>query len=432
MKKVLIITYYWPPSGGAGVQRWLKFAKYLPEFGWEPVIYTPENPDFGIEDNSLNKDIADDLKVIKSRIWEPYELYKSLIGKKGQKVNISFADGNKRQNKLHKIALSLRGNLLIPDPRCFWIRPSVKLLLKHLKDNNIDAIITTGPPHSMHLIGKKIHKITGIPWLVDFRDPWTNIDFYKELNLTWISDKIHHRLEKNVLKNADLAVSVTPTWCAELSQIANKRVELVHNGYDEADIVKTDEELDTKFSLVHIGSLNAARNPQILWQALSDIVSENSEFAKDLKIRFVGNVESLVLKNLADQQLSNFVDMVGYIPHSEAIRFQQTSPVLLLLINNTPNAKGILTGKFYEYMASERPILVIGPTESDVAKLLHETKSGLIVDFDDLNEMKKAIYKLYNDYKAGNLLSKSKGYQQYSRKNQCEIMANLLNSIANK
>ena len=347
-------------------------------------------------------------------------------------MNISFADGSKLQNKLHNIALSLRGNLLIPDPRCFWIRPSVKLLLKHLKDNNIDAIITTGPPHSMHLIGKKIHKITGIPWLVDFRDPWTNIDFYKELNLTWISDKIHHRLEKNVLKNADLAVSVTPTWCAELSQIANKRVELVHNGYDEADIVKTDEELDTKFSLVHIGSLNAARNPHILWQALSDIVSENSEFAKDLKIRFVGNVESVVLKNLADQQLSNFVDMVGYIPHSEAIRFQQTSSVLLLLINNTPNAKGILTGKFYEYMASERPILVIGPTESDVAKLLHETKSGLIVDFDDLNEMKKAIYKLYNDYKAGNLLSKSKGYQQYSRKNQCEIMANLLNSIANK
>ena len=132
MKKVLIITYYWPPSGGAGVQRWLEFAKYLPEFGWEPVIYTPENPDFGIEDNSLNKDIADDLKVIKSRIWEPYELYKSLIGKKGQKVNISFADGNKRQNKLHKIALSLRGNLLIPDPRCFWIR----IRIKHIVEAN--------------------------------------------------------------------------------------------------------------------------------------------------------------------------------------------------------------------------------------------------------------------------------------------------------
>jgi glycosyltransferase involved in cell wall biosynthesis len=231
------------------------------------------------------------------------------------------------------------------------------------------------------------------------------------------------------LKNADLAVSVTPTWCAELSQIANKRVELVHNGYDEADIVKTDEELDTKFSLVHIGSLNATRNPQILWQALSDIVSENSEFAKDLKIRFVGNVESLVIKNLADQQLSNFVDMVGYIPHSEAIRFQQTSPVLLLLINNTPNAKGILTGKFYEYMASERPILVIGPKNSDVENLVNETQCGVLVDFDDVEGMKQAVLDLFEIYKKGELKPKSTNYQQYSRKAQCGILAELLNKM---
>lgn len=394
------------------------------------MIYTPENPDFGIEDNSLHKDIADDLEIVKSRIREPYEIYKTLIGKKGQKVNVSFAEGNKKQNRLHKIALSLRGNLLIPDPRCFWVRPSVKFLSKYLKKNKIDAIVTTGPPHSMHLIGKKIHKLTGIPWLADFRDPWTNIDFYNELNLTRISDKIHHNLEKSVLKNADSVVGVTPTWCRELSQIAGKKVALVHNGYDEADITTTNTPVDSKFSLVHIGSLNAARNPHTLWKTLSEMATENPEFANDLKIRFVGNVEPVVLKNITDLQLTRFVDQVGYLPHAEAIRFQQTAPILLLLINNTPNAKGILTGKFYEYMASERPILVVGPTESDVAKLLHETKSGLIVDFDDLEGMKNAISNLYNDYKVGTLVSKSKNYQQYSRKNQCAIMAELLNRIA--
>lgn len=429
MKKVLIITYYWPPSGGAGVQRWLKFAKYLPDFGWEPIIYTPENPDFSIEDKSLLKDVSPDIEVIKNHIWEPYEIYKFLIGKKGQKVNVSFVENNKKQGKIHKMALTLRGNLLIPDPKCFWINPSVEFLKKYLDTHPVDAIVTTGPPHSMHIIGQKLHKITNIPWLADFRDPWTNIDFYKELNLSWIADKIHHKKEKNVLTNANKVVSVTPTWCRELSELAGRNVELVHNGYDEDDIVKTDKEVDSEFSLVHIGSLNAARNPLVLWQALSEMIQENAELAGHLKIRFVGNIEPSVHKDLERFQLSKYVDIVGYMPHSEAIDFQQTSPILLLLINNTPNANGILTGKFYEYMASERPILVIGPTNSDAAALLKETQSGLIVDFDDLDKMKETILKLFNDYKSGKLISTSKSYKQYSRKNQCGVLSRLLDEM---
>lgn len=432
MKKVLIVTYYWPPSGGAGVQRWLKFAKYLPQYGWEPIIYTPENPDFAVKDNSLLKDISPNLKVIKSHIWEPYEIYKFLIGKKGQKVNVSFAEGNKKKGKIHKIALALRGNFLIPDPRIFWVKPSIRFLKKYLSENHVDAIVSTGPPHSMHLIARKLHKNTGIPWIADFRDPWTNIDFYRELNLSWIADKIHHKLERKVLQSANVVTSVTPTWCSELSELANRKVDLVHNGYDEDDVVKNTQYKDSDFSLVHIGSLNAARTPKTLWKALSELIVEDSQLAENLKIRFVGNVEPAVLNELDALGLSKFVDKVGYLPHSEAIAYQQSSPVLLLLINNTPNAKGILTGKFYEYMASERPILVIGPTESDVATLLEETQSGLIVDFDDLQATKKAIKKLYADYKEGKLISQSKNYQQYSRKQQCAIMANLLNELSEK
>lgn len=429
MKKVLIITYYWPPSGGAGVQRWLKFAKYLPQYGWEPVVYTPENPDFAIEDKSLMKDVAPDLKVLKSKIWEPYELYKMLIGKKGQKVNVSFAEGSKKQGKIHKLALALRGNLLIPDPRCFWIRPSVDILKKYVKENPVDAIITTGPPHSMHIIGRKLHRATGIPWLADFRDPWTNIDFYKELNLTWIADKLHHRAERKVLQQADCVVSVTPTWCAELEELAGRKVDLIHNGYDEDDVVKTTDAVQSGFSIVHIGSINAARNPKVLWKALSELVSEHSDLADELKIRFVGNVEPVVLNSLDELSLGCFVDKVGYLPHAEAIAFQQTSPVLLLLINNTPNAKGILTGKFYEYMASERPILVIGPKDSDVEDLVNETRCGVLVDFEDVSGMKKAVLQLFDDYKTGKLESKSENYVQYSRRAQCELMAGLLNDI---
>lgn len=431
MKKVLIISYYWPPSGGAGVQRWLKFAKYLPQYGWNPVIYTPENPDFAIEDNSLLKDISDELVVLKKPIWEPYEIYKTLIGKKGQKVNVSFAGGNKKETKIHQIALALRGNLLIPDPRCFWIKPSVKFLLKYLKENPVDAIISTGPPHSMHLIAHKIHKKTNLPWIADFRDPWTNIDFYRELNLTFLADKIHHRFERKVLCDATKVVSVTPTWCNELSELGNKETILVHNGYDEDDIEKTQKPVDTKFAFVHIGSINAARNPQVLWKALGELTAEMPEIKTELRIRFVGNVEPLVLTNLAENNLSKYVDNLGYMSHHEAIHFQQTSPILLLLINNTPNSKGILTGKLYEYMASERPILAIGPTDSDIARILNETNSGLIVDFEDLNGMKSAIKSLFEQFKNNQLKSQSSDYQKYSRKAQCGIMAGILDDISN-
>ena len=429
MKKVLIITYYWPPSGGAGVQRWLKFAKHLPLYGWEPVIYTPENPDFAIEDQSLMNDVSSNLEVIKKSIWEPYEIYKTLIGKKGQKVNLSFAGADKKQNKIHKIALALRGNLLIPDPRCFWINPSSKFLLKYLKDNPIDAIISTGPPHSMHLIAHKIHKKTGIPWIADFRDPWTNIDFYRELNLTRLSDRVHHHYERKILQDATRVVSVTPTWCRELSEIGNKKTILVHNGYDEDDIEKTKKPVDSKFALVHIGSVNAARNPQILWKALGELVNEIPEMKSELRIRFVGNVEPVVLKNIESNNLSEFVDNLGYMSHHEAIHYQQVSPILLLLINNTPNSKGILTGKLYEYMASERPILAIGPTDSDISRILTETNSGIIVDFDDIEGTKTAIITLFEMYKNKQLKSQSSNYKQYSRKSQCGVLAGILDEI---
>ena len=430
MKKVLIITYYWPPSGGAGVQRWLKFAKYLPQYGWEPVIYTPENPDFAIEDQSLQKDVSKDLLVIKKKIWEPYEIYKTLIGKKGKKVNVSFAEAGKKQGFIHKIALSVRGNFLIPDPRCFWIKPSVRFLANYLKDNPVDAIISTGPPHSMQLIALSLHRKTNIPWIADLRDPWTNIDFYRELNLSWLADKIHRIKEKQVLTEADRVVSVTPTWCRELSEIANRPVSLVHNGYDEEDIVQVNDPIDSDFSIVHIGSINAARNPKVLWMALNELIQEEPELKNSLKIKLVGNVEPVVFADVERYHLDDFVEKIGYLSHREAIRFQQTSQLLLLLINNTPNASGILTGKLYEYMASTRPILAIGPVQSDIATLLKETKAGSIVDFDDVAGMKSVILDLYKEFKLGKLISKASGYQQYSRKAQCGVMAGLLDEIS--
>jgi len=430
MPKVLIITYYWPPSGGSGVQRWLKFAKYLPQYGWEPVIYTPENPDFAIEDLSLQQDVAPETTVLKTKIWEPYEIYKTLTGKKGQKTNVAYTAKGKKEGFIHKVALTLRGNLLIPDPRCFWICPSIKYLAKYLQNNTIDAIITTGPPHSMHRIGLGLHRKTHIPWIADFRDPWTNIDFYKELNLTWLADKLHRRMEQQIISEADCVVSVTPTWCAEFEAKHPKKIALVHNGYDEADVAEKDGALDTDFSLVHIGSVNAARNPNVLWKALSELSVEHPELRGKLKVKLVGNIEEVVFSDIEQYQLQNFVEKVGYLSHKEAIEFQQKAQILLLLINNTPNANGILTGKLYEYMASGRPTLAIGPTGSDIAKVLKETGAGTIVDFDDVAGMKATLLALFEQYKSGTLSSSASGYEQYSRRAQCGVMAGLLDEAS--
>ena len=290
MKKVLIITYYWPPSGGAGVQRGLKFTKYLREFGWEPVIYTVENGAYPVIDNSLEKDIPPGITVIKRPILEPYNFYKALVGEKpGKKMNPAFLSEKKKKTLSQKISVWIRGNFFIPDARMLWIKPSVKFLKKYLSENKVDAIMSTSPPHSVHLIAMQLHKALKLPWVADFRDPWTKIDFYPELKLTNWADRKHHRLEKEVLSNADAVISVGETIKQEFQEIVNRKYELITNGYDEDDVHVSDKiEMDKKFSIVHLGTLVETHKPLILWDALSQLTKENKQFADDLEIKLVG------------------------------------------------------------------------------------------------------------------------------------------------
>ena len=430
MKKVLIITYYWIPSGGAGVQRWVKFSKYLRDFGWEPIIYTPENPEFPSIDTSFEKDIPADIQVIKTPIWEPYTIYRNLTGKKNQPINAGFISENKKQSWKDKLSIWIRGNFLIPDPRRFWIKPSVRFLTTYLNQNQIDAIITTGPPHSIHLIGLRLKKnFPTLPWIADFRDPWTNIDFYKDLNLTWVSDKIHHRLEKKVIQHADSVVVVSNGMKEEYELMKPKHIQVITNGYDESDVHKVAIELDVKFSISHIGTLNAARNPKIVWKALSDICAENADFKVDLQIQLVGKVDFSVMEDMKNRGLTGNLLKIDYLSHSEAITKQQSSQVLMLLINNSGNAKGILTGKFYEYLAAKRPILAVGPTDGDAANVLKETGAGKMVDFEDEKATKEAILDYYTRFKAGSLKIESTSVERFSRRSLTAELANLLNTL---
>ncbi|MEI6752259.1 MAG: glycosyltransferase family 4 protein [Paludibacter sp.] len=430
MKKVLIITYYWIPSGGAGVQRWVKFAKYLRDFGYEPIIYTPENPEYPSIDESFEKDIPANIKVLKSPIWEPYNVYRNLTGKKNEPINAGFISENKKQGWKDKLSIWIRGNFLIPDPRRFWIKPSVRFLTSYIKENPVDAIITTGPPHSMHLIGLGLKKqFSNIKWVADFRDPWTNIDFYKDLNLNWISDKIHHRLENKVIQRADNVLVVSNEMKIEYELLKPKSIQVITNGFDESDVQKIAVQTDSKFSISHIGTLNAARNPKTVWKVLSKLCNEMPDFKSDLQIQLIGKVDFSVLEDIRKTGLTDNLHKIDYLTHSEAIAKQQSSQVLMLLINNSANAKGILTGKFFEYMAAKRPILAVGPVDGDASTILKETDAGIMVDFQDEISTRNAILSYYKRYKTDSLIVNNASVERFSRRSLTADLAKLLNNL---
>ncbi len=432
MKRILIITYYWPPSGGAGVQRWLKFVKYLHRLNFQPVVYTPSNPENPVDDRSLLKDIPEGLTVISQPIWEPYDLYKKLIGHKPhQKINTGFLTESKKPKFTEKLSVFIRGNFFIPDARKFWVKPSVKFLSDYLCQNPVDVIISTGPPHSMHLIAMQLKHKFKIPWIADFRDPWTNIDFYKDLMLTRSADRKHHRLEKEVLKNADRIITIGSTMAQEFEQIANRHVDVITNGFDDEDMLHDTTEPDKKFSIAHIGSLNKDRNPVHLWEVLSELCSANTDFKNDLEIKLVGKVDISVTEALSKNNLTTNLNKIDYLEHDEVIREQTRSQVLLLLVNNTPNSKGILTGKLFEYLASGRPVLCIGAVDGDAAKIINETNSGTVVDFQDTLLMKQTVMKYYDLFKKNDLKIKSSGTENYSRLNLTRQLVAIINSTIN-
>ena len=434
MKRVLIITYYWPPSGGSGVQRWLKMSKYLPEYGWQPVIYTAENAEYPVEDPSLEKDVCSEAEVIRRPIVEPYAIYKKFSGlKEEDRIKVGFASESRKNEWKEKLSIWIRGNLFIPDARCFWIKPSVRYLKQYLKEHPVDAIISTGPPHSMHLIALKLKKSLNIPWIADFRDPWTEIDFYDELHLTHLADRKQHKLEHEVLTKADKVVTVSWSWAQGLGRLGSRNVRVIQNGYDWSDSYDVKpKSFSSGFTLTHLGVIGSARNAPTLWEALEELKSNSADFSKALKIRLIGQVDQSVTDYLNRCSLMENTEIIPHVPHNEVQQFQLTSQMLLLLVNNTPNAKGILTGKLYEYLASGRPILCIGPEDGDAARLLKETQAGTIVDFDDKDKMKQVILDYYQRYKTNGLPdNETTSIEKYSRKALAGEYAKLLGKATN-
>ena len=429
-KKVLILTYYWPPSGGGGVHRNLKYAKYFREFGWEPVIYTAEDADYPSIDESLFKDVPEGIEVVKRKIWEPYNVYRKFVGiKKDKKIYSGFISENKKMGFTQRVSIWIRGNFFIPDARKFWIKPSIRHLKKYLKQNPVDAIISSGPPHSMHLIGLGIKKSMNIPWVADFRDPWTNIDFYDQLQLSRRADRKHRKLEQSVLKSADQVVTVSWHWADDFKELGAPGIQVITNGFDEDDF-KVDASPDpNEFSIAHIGSLNKDRNPPVLWEALKELCEEVDGFREKLVIRLVGNTDISVRGELDRLGIMDRADFKDYMPHKEVLKMQKESQVLLLLMNDTPNVLGVVPGKLFEYMASGRPLLAIGPKNGDSARIITESKAGKVCGFKEKEAMKDAIRGMFAAYQAGKLSVDSEDITKYSRRSVTGNMAEVLYRI---
>ena len=430
MKKVLIISYYWPPTGGSGVQRWVKFTKYLPSMGWQPVIYTPENPEQLAVDESLLKEIPEGTEVIRTHITEPYEMYRRLFGK-GQKSQINPINSGSKTFK-QSLSLWIRGNFFIPDPRCWWVRPSVKFLKEYLKEHPVDAIVTTGPPQSMHLIGKALHRELGTPWIADFRDPWTKMYYFKHLGLWPLARFIHRKMEQAVLDEASAVIAVTPMVQADFQAQTSTPVALITNGYDipdfpEAKPLAADREY---FTIVHTGLLASDGNPLELWNVLLRKCFDRKEFRHKLKIKLIGKVDPEIIESIEIFGLGPNLENMGYLPHDRTIEEQRNADMLILPLRQDEEYRKAYPGKIFEYLAARRPVLGIGQEDSVSAELLRSTGAGDMYDWDKDYSIRKFVDREWDRFLAGDGAPVGSDISAYSREALTAKLVDLLNGLS--
>ncbi|MCW0482690.1 glycosyltransferase family 4 protein [Gaoshiqia sediminis] len=426
MKKILIITYYWPPSGGAGVQRWLKFTKYLPGFGVQPVVLTvdPAQASYPQRDESLLHEVSPQTEVHRTPTFELYNLYLRLTGKKEIPYG-GFANEGK-ETFLQRLAKMVRGNFFIPDPRKGWNRYAFRKAAELIRKHGIDTVVTTSPPHSTQLIGLRLKRKLGVRWVADMRDPWTDIYYYRQLYHSALARKIDRNLELKVLQQADQLVVVSNDVKRIFSEkggaAVQQKIQVIPNGYDEEDFEQEAPGGTDKFVITYTGTIAASYRLDGFLAALASLPAKLQE---KTVLRFVGKIPPLILEQVRQAVPHVEIDLTGYVDHRKSVAYLLQASVQLLIIPQVKNNLGIVPGKFFEYLASGKPVLALGPKGSDLAKLIGETGCGALFEYDDSD----AIAHFLREGLDGKLTGgKRETARHYSRKALTQRMSELMNS----
>ena len=431
MKRVLYITYYFPPSGGSGVQRGLKMVKYLPASNWQPIVLTvdPDHAAYPILDPALEDDLPTDTRITRTRSWDPYAMYASMMGrKKKDAVGVGFLGADHASTK-EKLARWVRANLFLPDARVGWVRFARKAALELAGDPGFDAIVSSGPPHSAHLIGRDIAKATGKPWVADLRDAWPDAAYAEMLPTTRWALKRDLSLRNRALKRANACIAVTEDLASTMQNATGAPFSVIRNGFDPEDFAGVEPMKSEGFTIVHTGSLAPARDPEPIWNVLAN--PENEARWPELKLHFVGNVDPLVLDSARKAGAIHRVQHTPYVPHHEALAQTLGANLLLLPINRVNNAAGIVTGKIYEYLASGRPVLGIGDPNGEAARLLSSSEAGKMLAWDDEEGMALELDRHLEAWRTGQSLNGANPntIQAFSRKEQAASLAVLLETL---
>lgn len=433
-KTVLIFAYYWPPASGPGVQRWLKFVKYLPSFGWDAIVVTPKNGSYPNIDPTLVGDIPPTAQIETTATIEPFRLFNILSGqaKKGNTTSVGMGEIRGEKSFIKSLSARIRANWFTPDARKGWVRFAAKKGSQIINNQPIDMIVTTGPPHSSHLIGLKLRKKYNIPWVADFRDPWMNIYYNKFLPRTQKTIDKDQALEDTVLKSSNSVIVVSDGLKREFDDRA-KKVHVIPNGYDEADFkdITSDKAIDAFFRLSYVGNLKSNQNCTNLWQAISELTQSNSDFKTFFKFSVTGNIHDESLSSITENVETEMLELHPFAEHSEAIKKMLDANMLLFLIPDTPNNNQIVTGKIFEYLASKTPLLSIGPTGGDAANILAKCNRTQMIDYNSKELIKSRILTQFEQWKEPQTVNKVKGNEeeQYSRVNLTRQLSNLLDNL---
>ena len=427
MKKVLIISYYWPPAGGISLQRCLKFAIYLRKFNWHPIVYTALDAQYPYFDHENEKLVPGDITVIKRPILEPFNLFRRITGrKKDESLNDIVHVRDRKRSWLDKAGIFIRGNFFIPDARSLWVKPSVKFLTNYLKENPVDAILSDGPPHTNTLIACKLKENTGIPFLADFQDPWTQVDYYQHMMITPLAHRVHSKLEQQVFKQADKITIASPSWKNDLEQIGARNVDVIYWGYDAHDFRGLQPIVNEHFTIFHGGLLGIDRLPDRLFEIMYELQQQGIM----IKLKLAGQVDYALQELVEKWGLTNQVQLLGTISRSRVLQYTLGANLLLLPLNKASNAKGRIPGKLFEYLYARRPILCLGPVNSDVSAILKETASGQSFTYNNKKEIQEYIVNLYQLFSENKSSSSLADISQFSVVEQTRKVAVYLDKIS--